>query len=46
MAAENSYTKTSDNVFDGEKGKAFEDYHFELLNQLTYQAMVGKNDIE
>ncbi len=46
MVAERVYTKTSDNVFDGEKGKAFEDYHFDLLNQLTYQAMVGKSDKE
>ena len=45
MVAERVYTKTSDNVFDGEKGKAFEDYHFDLLNHLNYKAMIGKNEM-
>ncbi len=46
MAAEHAYTKTTDNVFDGGKGMPFEEYHFDLLNQFSYQAMVGKSEIE
>ena len=44
MAAERGLAKFTD-IFDG-ASKSFEDFQFDITNQLTYTAMAGKSDAE